>query len=293
MLDINTPCPREYVNYRTQYDPTVGSHGGSLIYIRKDIPHVPIQLNSPLQAVAIQFDLRRKYGLCSVYLPPNEPFPRDDFVDLIRQLPKPFLLVGDVNGRHPLWGDVISNPRGNILASVIENENLNVLNNGEPTHYHSQTGTSSCIDLSFCSSNCNLDFTWKVLDDLHGSDHFPITLDTVDGPPAPRPPRWCTDRADWGKFKELSEIITDAEDCPTVDEGIELVNNKFHSAALGSIPRTSGLFKRRPVPWWSEEIKLLHRATRKSLTRLRRHRTEENLIEYRRNRASDIRSHRR
>ena len=60
----------------------------------------------------------------------------------------------------------------------------------------------------------------------------------------------------------------------------------MYSAGIQSIPRSSGLFKHRPVPWWCEELRHLHRATRTALTRLRKHRNEENLIEYKRCRAN-------
>ena len=78
MLNINTPCPREYVAYRTQYDPEVGSNGGCLVYVRRDIPQVPINLTTPLQATAVQIVLERKYTLCSIYLPPNLPVSYDE-----------------------------------------------------------------------------------------------------------------------------------------------------------------------------------------------------------------------
>ena len=285
MLDDSTPCPRDYTYYRTNYDANIGSHGGSLIYVRRDIPHAFIPLNSPLQVIAVQINLSRKYTVCSIYLPPNEAFPRDDFLDLLHQLEGPFLVMGDMNGRHPIWGDSISNARGNILSSVIENEDISILNSGDPTHYHIQTGSLSCIDLTLCSSNCAVDFTWQVLNDLHGSDHFPIVVNSIDSSPMPSPPRWCLEKADWQNFKTLSEVSENVDDLPNTDRGIEIINDKLISAGFESIPRTTGIFKRRPVPWWSDTIKELHRATRRLLTRLRRHRTDENLIAYKKSRA--------
>ena len=285
MLGNNTPCPREYIGYRTNYNPLVGSHGGCLIYIRRDIPYIPLSLNTPLQAVAMQVDLTRRYTLCSLYLPPNDPVSYEDLVELTRQLPQPFLLLGDMNARHPLWGDLITNQKGNIFSSLIENEDLGVLNTGEPTHFHIQTGTLSCIDLSLGSSNCTIDFSWKTTDDWHSSDHAPIIISSNDGPPVQRLPRWCLDKANWTLFMTLSMILLSIDDMSTVNDAVDLLNGILHSAGVASIPRTTGLFRRRPVPWWSNELKLLHRATRTALTRCRNHRTEENVIEYKRNRA--------
>ena len=223
--------------------------------------------------------------MCSLYLPPNNPFPREEILNLMHQLPEPFLILGDVNGRHPMWGDAVPILRGNIMSSIIENEDVNILNSGEPTHFHLQTGCLSCIDLSLCSSNCTLDFSWRVLDDLHSSDHFPIVLDTTDCPPSSRAPIWNIDKADWQKFRLQSEVAENVADLPTVDSCIDILISKLISAGFESIPRTTGIFKHRPVLWWSVTIRQLHRATRRALTRLRRHRNVENLVAYKRNRA--------
>ena len=187
-LDGNTPCPREYNSYRTPYDQRIGSHGGSLLYVRRDIPQISFNLRTPLQAVAVQIDIGRKYTICSLYLPPNDNIGYGDILEVIHQLPQPFLLLGDFNGRHPLWGDVLANTRGNIISALVENEDVGLLNTGEPTHFHIQTGTLSCIDLSIVSSNCLLDFDWRTLDDWHTSDHAPIIISSNNNPPLQRSP---------------------------------------------------------------------------------------------------------
>ena len=45
-----------------------------------------------------------------------------------------------------------------------------------------------------------------MLDDLHGSDHFPIVLTTDDAIPVTRSPRCCTDKANLPLFEELLQI---------------------------------------------------------------------------------------
>ena len=212
MLDVNTPCPKEYSSFRTAYDPIIGSRHGCILYIRRDIPHIPLTLNSPLQAVAVQIKAKKLYTVCSLYLPPDDNIPYEDIVDLLHQLPRPFLILGDFNSRHQLWGDTVSNQKGRMISSLIENEEIGFLNTGEPTHYHIQTGTLSCIDLSLCSPDCLMDFSWRVVDDLHSSDHFPVIVTLADGPPEQRPSRWCLEKADWSKFKEKSLITCNADE---------------------------------------------------------------------------------
>ena len=283
----NSPClcPREYTAYHSPYDVNIGSHGGVALYVRADTPHNHYVIQSPLQAVAVQVHLERKYTLCSIYLPPNEAFPRDEFKSLIQQLPRPFLILGDMNSRSPLWGDVITNQRGNCLSSIIEGESVGVLNTGESTHFHVQTGTLSAIDLSISSDDCTIDFGWKVINDRFTSDHFPIIVTTSTGPPSPRLPRWNTRRADWTTFREESSIDDSADDFPSIDDAIDFLVTILFSAGLQSIPRCSGIFKRRPVPWWTDKCYEAHRTMRAAFTRYRRRRCEYYLVEFRKARA--------
>ena len=272
MGNSRVPCPREYFSYHTEYDRERGSHGGCGMFIRGDIAHTPITLQTPLQAVAVQLNLDRLYTVCSLYLPPNERISENNLSNLCQQLPQPFLLLGDMNGRHYMWGDSTANSRGDLLLSLIERDSLGILNTGEPTHFHIQTGTLSMIDLSVCSPNCLLDFSWEVDADRHGSDHFPIVIKTTDPAPLSRTPRWCLDKANWSLFRDLSFININADDLPCIDEAVQLLTLILYRAGLKSVPRTSGQFHRKPLPWWNLECQNAHRAMRAAFTRYRRHR---------------------
>ena len=177
MIGINkAPCPRDSSFYPTEFNVERGSHGGSALLIWNDISHIPIDLHSSLQAVAVQINLKRCYTICSLYLPPNDSISECELSILYQQFHPPFLILGEINARHYIWGDTVTNTRGDLLFSFIEDQNLGILNTGDPTHFHIQTGTFSNIDLSLCSPTCLLDFTWQVDGDRHGSDHFPIIL---------------------------------------------------------------------------------------------------------------------
>ena len=282
--DTETPHPKDYVSYSTEFESARGSHGGCAVFIRYDVAHTRVSLQTPLQAVAVQIHLKKKYTVLFLYLPPSAHVVERDLLDLFQQLPSPFLVLGDFNGRHSAWGDILGNHRGDMIASLIEHEDLSILNTGEPTHFHVQTGTFSMIDLSICSSNCYLDFAWRVNEDTHTPDHFPIIITVDDSIPAPRSPRWCLERADWARFKSLTTIETEAKIFPTIDDAISLICHFLHAASL-YIPRTTGKFHRRPVPWWNIDCQLSHRAMRAAYTRLKRHRYANYLISYKKARA--------
>ena len=254
-----------------------GQHGGSLLYYRRDIPFHRIPLRTALQAVAARVHLDRTYTVCSIYLPPNEDISRQTLEDLIRELPRPFLLLGDMNARHNLWGDYSHNGRGEMIFKMVEESTITVLNSGEPTHFHVQTGSMTAIDLSICSPDINLDFKWEVGYTLRGSDHYPIALQTVLSEPQSCAPKWCLSRADWETYRVSCTLDQSVWDFNNVDEAVEHFLSRLHLAASTSIPRTSGIFHRRPTPWWNHECWLGRRATRRAYARLRAQPTSEAL----------------
>ena len=283
--NFSCPSPREYTVHHTPYNANIGSHGGAALYVRADTPHNYLSLQSTLQAVAVQVHLEKKYTICSLYLPPNEAFPSDEIKSLIQQLPRPFLILGDMNSRNPLWGDVIANRRGNCLSSIIGSESVSVLNTGESTHFHVQTGTLSAIDLSISSDDCTIDFNWHVMNDRFTSDHFPIVVTTSSSPPSSRLPKWNLRRADWVTFREESSISDTADNFPSVNDALDFLITILFAAGLQSIPRSSGIFKRRPVPWWSDKCHEAHRTMRAAFTRYRRRMCQYFLVEFRKARA--------
>ena len=92
-----------------------------------------------------------------------------------------------------------------MLEEMILDNNLMVLNSGQPTHYHSQTNTNSVMDLTLCSADCRLDFQSSILDKLYCSKHYPVVLKSTDYQVDFRGiARFSIDKADWGYFNILT-----------------------------------------------------------------------------------------
>ena len=120
MLGRKILFPKGYVFYHTDYNVERDFHGGSALLLRRDVPHMKLPLQTELQAVAVQIFSKRKYTVCSIYLPPSYDVNCNlvqNLNYLVNQLPRPYLLLGDFNGRHPMWGDILSNSRGNTVFS--------------------------------------------------------------------------------------------------------------------------------------------------------------------------------
>ena len=151
--------------------------GGVAVIVNNNIPHHSVKLDSALQAVAISISLNNTFTLCSVYLPPpTSPFDIKKLGRLIHQLPKPLFIMGDFNSHHALWGCTDTDDKGRIIEDFIRKHDLVLLNGTPSTYLHPATGSHSSLDLTICSPGIFPNPNWKVVDDLHGSYHFPIQV---------------------------------------------------------------------------------------------------------------------
>ena len=174
--------------------------GGTSIIVKSNVPHSRFDLNTNLQAVAVNVTLSKKVTICSIYLPASDTLSKNSLVNLIDQLPHPFMLVGDFNGHSKVWGCSDTNDRGEIIEDIIAENDLCLLNEKQPTYLHPPTGNYYAIDLSLCHPNIYLDFDWSVCDDLDGSDHFPILIKETDPSDDEQHCRWNLKKANWETF---------------------------------------------------------------------------------------------
>ncbi len=116
---LSPHLPAGYKAFYSLHDLDQGHHGGSAIIISSTLTFTVLPLNYPLEVVAGRLHLQRTFTFCSIYLPPNTPFAREDFTAPLRLLPSPFLLLSDFNGCHQLWGDTVTNRRGVMLATAL------------------------------------------------------------------------------------------------------------------------------------------------------------------------------
>ena len=60
--------------------------GGTSIMLKSSVPHRHFDLNTNLQAVAVNVTLSKKVTICSIYLPLSDVLSKNSFVTLIDQL---------------------------------------------------------------------------------------------------------------------------------------------------------------------------------------------------------------
>lgn len=175
---------------------------GVAVVVQGGVACSEVPLCTPLEAVAVRLLLDRLITVVSLYLPPNTPLHLSELQGLVGQLPQPFMILGDFNAHHPLWGNIRQDSRGGVVERFLLASGLCLFNGREPTFFSAAHTTFTSIDLSFSSPSLFPCFTWNVLNNPFGSDHFPIVLESVVKLPSllKRIPRWKLDKADWSRF---------------------------------------------------------------------------------------------
>ena len=284
--DITPNIGLNYTFHRSP--PYVGerAQGGTGIIIHKSMNYRILQLNSVLQACAVQIFTTRWVTLCSLYLEPrleqrlqdNSGQPRhlnlDDLQNLIDQLPQPFILMGDFN-------ETFCDRWGYIIEELIDHNDIILMNDGSQTRHDSFLNRDSAIDLTLCSSALRLDYHWSVDEDRHGSDHWPIHIKYIQNLPSPCLPRWKSADADWKSYSNSTKIDCETRDFPNPFLAYEYLVSIMICGAMTCIPRTRGKPCRPVVPWWNKSCAISRKITRSSYKRYRRYPCLVNKITYR------------
>ena len=85
-----------------------------------------------------------------------------------------------------LCGSDHCDSRGRLFEEVFDDLNLCILHDGSSTCCHPASGTKSMLDLSVADPSLFIDLTWTVVDDLHGSDHFPVLVQFSQAEKSPK-----------------------------------------------------------------------------------------------------------
>ena len=267
--------------------------GGTLIAIKTNISHHQIQLNTNLQAVAVSLATGKIKSLCSIYLPPDEHFTEDQMNELFDQLPRPTLIVGDFNAHNPLWYDQRLDHRGEVIQRCMNVEELISLNEDCPTYFRSYDQVTSSIDLSLVTNTCALDFSWNILDDPHGSDHYPILISAHQPSPPDYAERYNLGKADWNKYKECAKTTTRVTEIPNIEQVFEHIKTTILTASNQTIPKTKVNKARRPcLPWWNSECRVERSKVRSSFKTMKRNPNPTTIRIYRRRLAKKVRTYR-
>ena len=263
-----------YQSYNYIHQAGLKASGGVSILIKNNIPQSRIDLKTDLQAVAVKATLHRALSICSIYIPPNEQINEKMIEELIRQLPKPFVLLGDFNSHSTLWGCKDTDKKGKQIENILNRNNLCLYNTKEPTHINLTNGSQSSIDLSICDPSSFLDFSWEVYEDLCGSDHYPIVLKNGNTEHT-HPSRWKLNKADWNKFQTLCSDLLIRDNVDNVETFTEILV----SIAKECVPKNTTPNKKNK-PWFDKNCKEVLKNRKSALKKFKKEPTTQNLVNY-------------
>lgn len=276
LLPSHTVTLKNYSMFNV-YGPNVQRpSGGAAILVRNDLIHSHLVVTTHLQVVAVRLTLHKVITLCSVYIPPAVAVTLQDLDILLAQLPPPYIFLGDFNAHNPAWGGTYSNSKGKVMEDFIAATDICLWNDGSSTYLHPGHGTYSAIDLSMCDPDLFLDFSWRPLDDLCGSDHFPLIMSSIGTDTQLRPPRWQLQRADWSLFQYRCDIQLGRMPLD-IDNPADHFTKTLISIAEEAVPKTSGKPHHRSNPWFNDDCKKAIHARKKAERVFNKHPTAANL----------------
>ena len=143
---------------------------------------------------------------------------------------------------------------------------------------HPASGTKSALDLSVADPSLFLDFIWAVVDDLHGSDHFPVLVQINKVKKSIG--RWEFKNVNWDLNSDLcSSDITEEAVFSTEDPALQFTHS-LTSTASKIIPQTQCKPRLLTVPWFTEYCKMAIKESKKAQRLVFGQPTSENILKY-------------
>lgn len=171
----------------------------------------------------------------------------------MNQIPAHHIIVGDFNAHNTIWGSESSYARGNIMEQFINNCRACILNSGSSTHLNIASGKFYAIDLSPSDPRTISALTWRTLNSLYDSDHYPILITNNHFQPTASITKWRIFNANWEGYtarttEDLTMLQFTGDDCDDLEQFYRCIL----SAAEMHIGQSTLSTSKKSVPWWNE-----------------------------------------
>ena len=253
---------KNFNTYHHIHSDCLRASGGSSVLVNSSLPQREIKLKTDLQAVAVSVPLEKEITICSVYIPPSFSLRSKHLNSLLQQLPSPYMLLGDFNGHNVLWGSNDNDHRGELIEDFITKNDICLMNekSKNPSLY--------------------LDFNWSVCEDQHGSDHFPIVIESIQTYEEDHNAKWKLNKANWDLFHTLcDESLTTTSLSDSTDHIADFTSSLIDISEK-CIPKTSTNPK-KSNPWYNDDCKEAIKQRKETLSGFCKFPTKDNLNTYR------------
>jgi len=157
----------------------------------------------------------------------------------------------------------------------MDDNNLVILNTGQPTRINPITPSNSAIDLTITTTNISSQTQWHIHDDTWGSDHLPIIIDIQQKLQTEENikhnPTWSYNKANWQEYKKQG-ILVDSDKIihPDINTFNNTLTKTIITLANNTIPKTKPQNK-HTVPWWNKDIQIKRQKRKTLLNKTRTH----------------------
>lgn len=261
----------------------VDGYGGIAIAVRyKLLPDV-VNINESFLPRGVQIIVLKINGVTFVliYCLPHIIISTNMWSQIVSQLHKPFVILGDLNANNTLWGSNITNANGKRVQEMLDQSDLVYLNDGTPTRITSPTQNSSAVDLTICTPDVAGGSTWKVIHDPGTSDHYPIFCTLFQrgfSTQLTYPSKRKYSKANWDMYAENITEAMQRMDPYTVN--YDDLNIIINEAANNAIPRSSGVIKNRKycAAWWDGDCSTAVKERREKISIFKSNPTLDNYV---------------
>lgn len=269
--------------------------GGTTIFVNNSytfssIPTFINNIESYIEGNSVNISLNSlEIVISNLYLPPNCNINNLMLDDI--KTHENHLIVGDFNAKNVLWGSPGTDPRGRLVEEFLENNNIVCLNDGFGTHLN-HDGNVSHLDLALGKGRIPGLADFEILKDSWGSDHYPVVVTLLcAGTTVTRISKGFNFRkANWELYQSLiTESIDQKSFSPThnnestdsVLDKHERLTTYIEQAKDRAIPRVLDK-QTKYAPFWNEECHNAITDRRKAEKRMKKHKTDQNILMYRR-----------
>ena len=249
------------------------AHAGSAILIKSTINHYQLHnyVKDHLQATSIRIKtLPYEITVSAIYCPPrHHNIRKQDFLDFFRTLGPKYIIGGDFNCKHIIWGSRLTTTRGRVLAKAIREMKCSPLSTGTPTYWPTDPGkVPDLLDFFLTRGISNSYLEVEPNYDL-SSDHTPViaTLSTTLIT-APKTPKLHTAKTNWQDYRNIIEariqLNISLKTPEEIEEGTQELIQTLQEAAKQATPPSHTPQKRvNNIPFDIKKLVIEKRKARK------------------------------
>lgn len=222
------------------------AHGGAAVIIRNAVAHHELihHQSDKIQAASIQVNTnQRPFTVSAIYCPPRHTIAVEEYIAFFESQGSRFVIGGDWNAKHTVWGSRLITPKGRNLLCAITRQNCEHLSTGEPTYW--PTDPNKIPDLldffvlhGITSSYTQIESSFEL-----SSDHSPVIATfSTHVIRTPIRPTLTTKQTNWDSFRTYIEehinLNLRIKDQNELDEATQYFTTLIQEAAWYSTPNS-------------------------------------------------------